>query len=488
MKEKTLFNFDDDLAGFYVSDLKGKVENCNKAFCEILGFSSKEEAYNHNFLEKYPSEQEREEFIVLLKTNKKLINYEQKYFKSNGKEIWVLENSIGIFDKKGNLEKIRGYLIDITQKKKLQEDLEREQKKLKEKEKQLNKSENRYKLLFQSMHNGFALHEIVLDKQGKPIDYIFKEVNTSFERLTGLKKEDIIEKRVLEVLPQLEKHWIKTYGDVALTGKSIEFTSTANVLSKTYRIYAYRPKKNYFATTFFDVTEIIEKEKQLLKLTTAIEQSANIVVITDTEGNIEYVNNAFTDATGYEFEEAIGQNPNILKSGNRSNEFYKELWDTISSGKVWKGVFKNKKKNGEFYWESAVVAPVKNKKGEIINYIAIKEDVTEKIRMESDLILAKEKAEESDRLKTAFLSNMSHEIRTPMNAIIGFADILAKKDYTYEQRKVYTGILKKNGYDLLNIINNILDVAKIEAGLADIYYSEFEIDVLLNEVYNFYKF
>ncbi len=487
MENNTLFNFDDDIAGFYVSNLKGQIENCNEAFCHILGFSSKEDAYKHSFLDKYPSPTEREKFLELLRENKKLLNYEQKYLKSSGEEVWVLENSVGIFDKKGDLERIKGYLLDITQNKKLRAELKKEQNKLKQKEDLLNKSESRYKLLFQSMHNGFALHEIVLDKNGKPIDYIFKEVNPSFEKLTGLKKNDILEKRALEILPGLEDHWIEKYGKVSLTGEPIEFSNTSNALNKTYKVIAYSPKKNYFATSFFDVTEIIEKEKQLLKLQTAIEQSANIVLITDTEGNIEYTNRVFSRITGYSPEEVLGKNPRIFNSGNRSREFYESLWATISSGEVWRGTFRNKQKNGGYYWDSSVIAPVKNKNGKIINYIAIKEDVTEKMQLENDLILAKEKAEESDKLKTAFLTNMSHEIRTPMNAIIGFSDVLEKKNASPEQRKLYTGILKKSSYDLLNVINNILDIAKIETGQTEIYFSEFQPYALIKEVYDFYK-
>jgi PAS domain S-box-containing protein len=123
--------------------------------------------------------------------------------------------------------------------------------------------------------------------------------------------------------------------------------------------------------------ELRSKENEIRKLSQATEQSPASVVITDLEGRIEYVNPKFSSLTGYSFAEALGQNPRILKTDEKSPEEYKELWDTITSGNEWKGVFHNKKKNGELYWESATIAPIKNDKGEFSHFLAIKEDITE---------------------------------------------------------------------------------------------------------------
>ncbi|MFZ4592045.1 MAG: PAS domain S-box protein [Ignavibacteria bacterium] len=121
------------------------------------------------------------------------------------------------------------------------------------------------------------------------------------------------------------------------------------------------------------------------KLSTAIEQSPVSIVITDIKGNIEFVNPMFTELTGYKFEEAVGRNPRILKSGNKSKNEYKELWDTILSGKNWEGTFLNKKKSGELYYESATISPVKNEAGEIIHFLALKQDITERKRIDDEL-------------------------------------------------------------------------------------------------------
>lgn len=213
-----------------------------------------------------------------------------------------------------------------------------------------------------------------------------------------------------------------------------------------------------------DITEQKKAQETIIKLTKGIEQNPATIVITDKFGSIEYVNPRFSETTGYSLEEAIGQNPRILKSGEMNPEAYKNLWDKISSGDVWRGEFHNKKKNGELYWESATITSIKNDHGEITNYIAIKEDISMRKQMEADLIVSKEKAEESDRLKSAFLANMSHEIRTPLNSIIGFSELLIDSSFVPEQKDEFIQHIIENGNYLLNIISDIVDISKIEAG------------------------
>ena len=119
-------------------------------------------------------------------------------------------------------------------------------------------------------------------------------------------------------------------------------------------------------------------ETELIKLSSAVEQSPATVVITDIDGKIEYANPKFAELTGYSIEEAIGKNPRILKTSKTPPEVYEELWKTITSGNEWRGEFCNKKKNGELFWEYAFISPVKDNEGVITNFIAIKEDITER--------------------------------------------------------------------------------------------------------------
>ncbi len=152
-----------------------------------------------------------------------------------------------------------------------------------------------------------------------------------------------------------------------------------------------------------DITARLQAQEQLQNLSTAVEQSPANVVITDTNGNIKYVNPRFTETTGYSPEEVIGKNPRVLKSGQTPAETYEDLWKTLKAGREWHGEFANKNKNGEIYWEHASISPVKNKEGVTTHYVAVKEDITERKRVEKELQAYREQLEDLVDERTATL-------------------------------------------------------------------------------------
>ncbi len=137
--------------------------------------------------------------------------------------------------------------------------------------------------------------------------------------------------------------------------------------------------------TVRDITLYKTSDMEIKKLSLIIEQSPSLVILTDNNGKILYVNKKFTDVTGYFLKEVKGKTPRILKSGNTSDETYKSLWKTVLSGKVWKGNFHNKKKNGEYYWASAEIFPIKNFYGKIINLVGIQQDISEKVKSDEEV-------------------------------------------------------------------------------------------------------
>ncbi|MBV5313546.1 MAG: PAS domain S-box protein [Prolixibacteraceae bacterium] len=229
-------------------------------------------------------------------------------------------------------------------------------------------------------------------------------------------------------------------------------------------------------------------EQDLRLMGKVFDQSPLTIVITDRKGDIQYVNPKFTESTGYTQEEVKGNNPRLLKSGHQSNEYYKNLWETILAGNDWFGEMQNKRKNGELYWESAVISPITNEGGDIEFLLAIKEDITDKKRMIDDLVTAKEKAQESDRLKSAFLANMSHEIRTPLNSIIGFSELLLDPDFDQEQHDEFARMINNSGSGLLSIISDIMDLSKIEAGQVDLKMNYFSVNRLLSDIAKEYSY
>lgn len=202
-------------------------------------------------------------------------------------------------------------------------------------------------------------------------------------------------------------------------------------------------------------TEIIERkqaEERLKLLLKVFESAANSLVITDEEGMIEWVNPAFTVITGYSAEEVVGQNPRLLKSDRHDEVFYKNLWDTIRSGRVWQGEIVNRRKDGSMYVEDMTITPVRNDAGEISHFIAVKQDITERKRVE--------------KIKNEFISIVSHELRTPLTSIRGSLGLMAggvAGDLS-PQAKRLTEIAMRNSERLIRLVNDILDVEKINAG------------------------
>ncbi len=239
-------------------------------------------------------------------------------------------------------------------------------------------------------------------------------------------------------------------------------------------------------TTLQDITLLKKAENELRKFSRVVAQSPASVVITSPDGNIEYVNDSFCKISGYNRKEVIGKNPSILKSDFHPNNFYEELWDIILSGKEWKGEILNKKKNGDLYWESQLISPLVNEDGDITNFISIKEDTTDKKKMLTELIDAKEMAEVMNKLKSSFLANMSHELRTPLIGILGYAEILEGELKDTELIELARTI-KSSGKRLNTTLNNILDISKLESGNQQANLKELDLFKFLREYVKFFK-
>jgi len=168
-----------------------------------------------------------------------------------------------------------------------------------------------------------------------------------------------------------------------------------------------------------DITKRLRVEERLRELSKAVEQSPASVVITDTTGRIEYVNPKFCALTGYQLEEVIGRNPRILKSGETSVESYRELWSCLTKGREWRCEFHNRKKTGELFWESAVLSPIKDERGRITHYLAVKEDITARKEAELERRKMEMHLRQAQKLESIgqLAAGIAHEINTPMQYI-----------------------------------------------------------------------
>ncbi|MEI6209835.1 MAG: response regulator [Desulfuromonadales bacterium] len=233
--------------------------------------------------------------------------------------------------------------------------------------------------------------------------------------------------------------------------------------------------------TFSNIAERRQSETELRKLSRAVQQSSVTTVITDTLGSIEFVNPKFTELTGYTAEEAIGQNPRMLNAKQTPPETFVDLWATIKSGKTWKGELLNKTKDGSLFWEMAIISPLYDENGVITHYLAVKEDITEKKKIDEQLTASKVQADAANEAKSAFLANMSHEIRTPMNGVVSMSGLLLETDLSAEQRD-YAEIISRSGENLLILIDEILDFSKIEAGKLELERAYFDLQLLLDDI------
>ncbi len=232
--------------------------------------------------------------------------------------------------------------------------------------------------------------------------------------------------------------------------------------------------------------ELRKKNEDIKLLYLALNRSPLSIVVTDYDGNIEYINEFFTQITGYSANEVMGQNPRILQSGKTPKEVYPALWKKIKSGETWEGEFINRKKNGDEYIERAIITPVLDNSGRIIKFIAVKEDITLKKEYEKGLIEAKEKAEEANRLKTNFLANVSHELRTPLNGILGFAELMESEN-DIDTLKDMSQFIRVSSLRLMNTLNLIIDYSIIGAEKINIVKHEFDVVILIKQIINNYS-
>ncbi|CAM3892311.1 ATP-binding protein [Arcobacter cloacae] len=235
------------------------------------------------------------------------------------------------------------------------------------------------------------------------------------------------------------------------------------ILGIHYTIMSMRRTKEHEEIRVNLEKEINERTKELQKSIKILNQyknavdSSSIVSKTDKYGKITFVNDEFCRVSKYTKEELIGKNHNIIRHEDMPKEIFKDLWETIKSKQIWKGQIKNKAKDGTSYYVASTIAPILNLDDEIEEYLAIRLDV-------SEIVEGQLKAKRADEAKSTFLANMSHEIRTPLNAIIGFSELLDKSQNLDTQSKKQAQIINSSAVSLLTIINDILDVSKIDSG------------------------
>ncbi len=420
--------------------------------------------------------EDREQTLQKIKnemaSNCKSFNAEYRLFTENKGWINVYGSTYIDRNKEGKPIRLLGSMQNITERKQAEE--------------KLRESEEKYRGLVEGSPDGIVIY----------IDDKIAYINNEGIKMLGAKsKTEIIGKPVLQyihpdsltgVLQRIEEVVMDNNASATIEERFIDINGVPFDVEIKAIPCIYENKAGV-QVIIHNITERKSTEEKIRQLSLAVEQSPVSIIITNTKGEIEYVNPKFTNTSGYTFDEVKGENPRILKSGYTSTNEYNELWQTLTNENDWHGEFQNRKKDGTLYWESASISPIVNSRGVTTHYIAIKEDITHRKNIENELIKAKEKAEESDRLKSSFLANMSHEIRTPMNGILGFTELLKEPKLSDKEQQEYINIIEKSGKRMLNIINDIINISKVESGQIDIIITETNVNEQIEYIHTFFK-
>ncbi len=621
--------------GIIIDDAQGNITYANREFLNLFGYTSKEITNKtHNFFV-HPDDYEMVSKIHKLRGEDihSPNHYDFKGLRKDGSVLHIKIYISKIYEGNKKFKGTLSYLWDITNKK--------------SDELKLKNSEERLKILFDYAPDAF----FICDQKGN-----ISDGNIAAEKLLGSPKNEwigknIINKKIISSSQLTKSLKILAKNNKGLASDPDEFTINQADGSKVVTEITTYPinlqGQDVILIIARDISNRKKTEEDILTLSYAVEQSPVSTLITNTQGIIEYGNQELLKSSGYTISEIVGQKPRIFNADKNLKSTQKNLWSHITSGKEWNGEFHNKRKDGKSYWENVHISPIKNQKGEIIKYMAIKEDITEikKLQFLKDLLvkisnavlvkdnllefskfilkelkgiidtnnfyialydeqkhlfttpfisdsideeivsfpvektltghvfqtkkslfidksklkeqiglgifnligplcnswigvplfiknkvigviviqsyegekklsledlkiieyiapqislvidrkkadeeidLALEKAQESDRLKSAFLANMSHEIRTPMNGILGFAELLKEPMLSGEEQQRYIDIIEKSGERMLNIINDIINISKIESGQGSISLHPVNLNELIGNLYNFF--
>ncbi len=432
--------------GLFLTDNQDRLVYVNSRLCQITGYD-RDELINESVLN-FLSPDQLKPYYEKSVDKKKRTNepFEITASTKQGNPLVLRVSPSIIFDEEGIYRGGLGIVADITRQKQVEEDL-REQA---------------------TFFNHNPAPVLKADYNGKVISYNPIAAETL--------KRNLDEESIFSIFSGFKD------SDAEKLTETKNFQFEENIGEETYLFTVNKSCAGECLLLYgTDITRRKIFEKEIRKLSAAVGQCENVIIITDVTGKIVFANKANEKSSGYSREELIGKNPSILKTGHTPPEAYKDLWKTIEAGGVWRGEFLNKRKDGSTYWEEGIITPIKDEKGKIVNYLAVKVDVTGRKAAEEELEKAKEEAEIANRLKSEFLANMSHEIRTPMNAILGFTDILLDDEHD-SGRAEKLAIIRKSGRNLLDLINDILDFSKIEAGKVEIQKINFKLRRMLDHI------
>ncbi|WP_321368978.1 PAS domain S-box protein [uncultured Draconibacterium sp.] len=430
---------------------------------ELTGYTPDEYAKLGTIENVFPQDRPiLEDAIKKLLDGTEALSIEYRLYHKTGQVNWVQSRIKAIRDENGQVVSLLSSNNDITHQKQLQIELAKSEAKFR------TIVENSTPIIFS------------IDKNGK---FILSE-GKSLTAL-GLKPGQVVGMSAFDIYKDFPE--IVNGIKIALAGKT--HRDTIHVGGAFFDIF-YSPNidsSGCFESVSGMAVDITEQKVNQAKLKNIIESSTNLFYSHSVDGEMTFISPQATEVLGYELDELMKYWTNYITDNPINEKAIEYTRKAIETGKRQPTYeLEMQRKDGRKLLVEAREAPVVEN-GKVVSIVGSLTDITDRKQAESELIIAKEKAEESDRLKSAFLANMSHEIRTPMNGILGFADLLKKPDLTGKEQKEYIEIIERSGKRMLNIINDIIDISKIEAGLMKFVIDETNINEQIEYTYTFFR-
>ena len=378
-------------------------------------------------------------------------------YRKDGTPFWNELSITPVFDAAGRLSQFVGVQRDISARKRREAEAVQQANALRE-------GHDMLQSILSATTDGY----LRIDDKGHLLD-----ANARYGELSGYTREELLQTRLSDLMLVSDVAEIAERQRLIVACGNLQFESRHRrkdgsvwdvEVSAGYR----REAGNQFFVFLRDISGRKRREEELRQLSEAIAQSTESIVITNPQADIEYVNDAYLKSTGYSRSELIGRNSRLLQSGKTARATYESLWQTLRQGQSWSGEFFNRRKDGSEYIEAAIISPIRGADGQIRSYVAAKRDVTQAKQIELELQQARQAADAANLAKSQFLATMSHEVRTPLNGILGMAQVLLMPRISQAERQDYARTIVASGQTLLNLLNDILDLAKIEAGRVEI--------------------
>jgi PAS domain S-box-containing protein len=397
--------FEQAAVGIFRATRDGRFLMVNQNFCKLLGYTEAE------LLGRTIRDITRPEELDMSYRNVEKLwtdeiqasTIEKLYVRKDGSFASANLSASVVRDVSGNALYLIGVVEDTTERKRAEE--------------ALRGSEERFRMIFE--HAAVGIAQISLD--GK-----WLMVNQRLCAILGYTEAELLERTFQEITRPEDLDGSFTGRETLLSGERKIYALEKRYLRKDGSLLWARVtvslvrdawgNPEYFLSVIEDINERKQAEQALVRLATAVEQAAESIVITDPEGTIQYVNPAFEHTTGYSREEIVGQNPRVLNSGKQDAAFYLEMWKTIKRGDVWTGHFTNRKKDGSIYEEEGTISPVRSPSGNIVNFVAVKRDVTKEVGLEKQLM----QAQKMEAIGT-LAGGIAHDFNNLLTVIIGYS-------------------------------------------------------------------